>query len=53
VPRFVPNTADVLVFGCMGEGVIDALVIVVAMNGETSVLTRSPWIEAVCPLPKP
>ncbi len=53
VPRFVPNTADVLVFGCVGEGVIDALVIVVAMDGETSVLTRSPWIEPACPLPKP
>jgi hypothetical protein len=52
-PSSVPNTADVLVFGCEGEGVIDALVVVVTMDGETSVLARSPWTEPACPLPKP
>lgn len=52
-PTFFPNTADVLVFGCEGEGVIDALVVVVTMDGETSVLVRSPWVDPVCPLPKP
>lgn len=52
-PAFFPNTADVLVFGCEGEGVVDALVVVVTMDGETSVLTRSPWVDPVCPLPKP
>ncbi len=52
-PEFVPNTADVLVFGCEGVDVVDALVVVIMMDGEASVLARSPWSGPVCPLPKP
>ncbi|MEW6028340.1 MAG: glycosyltransferase family 39 protein [Chloroflexota bacterium] len=52
-PGYVPNAADVLVFGCAREGVVDALVIVVTMDGETSILARSPWTEPACPFPSP
>jgi hypothetical protein len=53
VPEFIPNTADVVVFGCREDAVIEALMVLVKKDGKTSLLIRSPWTELACPLSKP
>lgn len=52
VPENIHHVSDVLVLGCAGKNYFDALVVIV-LNENKAVYTRSPASELQCPLQQP
>jgi hypothetical protein len=51
-PQYLPHTSDALVIGCKGQNYIDALVVIV-LDENQAIYTRSPVSELQCPLQQP
>ncbi|MGE5374465.1 MAG: hypothetical protein ACM3XO_05355, partial [Bacteroidota bacterium] len=51
-PKYLPHTADALVIGCREQNYVDALMVIV-LDKNGAVYTRSPMPELACPMKQP
>jgi hypothetical protein len=52
IPGYLPHAADALVIGCREEHYVDALIVIV-LDGNDAVYTRSPMPKMSCPMKQP